>query len=333
MAATPLTASLHPTLTEYVIKLLRQSRITTVYSFVQIDSDRLSKITNLNGRSIVDIKRSLAKRFSGSLISKAALIKRGAASVITTGTSDVDKLLQGGLRPGHIYELCGESFTGKTELCLSIAAHVAYTHRRMVYYIDTKCDFSATKIQHLLEQQHRGLMGRDLAHVMNRIKVERVFSPEQLVQVVADLANTDASKVMATPMLLIIDSLPALWFLFHDSKSYSQPAGLLTKLLCYLRKFAAQQLVSVVLVNIVVQAYGKERRRRPRQVGPRLASAGFHPALGKHWRNAPGTRLLLQKNENKVLIRVWKSSYLRSKAHKEVRITDAGFVSNATEDN
>ncbi|XP_058059991.1 DNA repair protein RAD51 homolog 4-like [Anopheles bellator] len=326
MAASLLKEGLHPTLTEYVIKLLQKNYITTVFSFVNIDTYRLSKITNMTMLGIGIIKRSLLKRFAGFLISKAVLIARRQPSFTTTGTSDVDKLLQGGLLRGHIYELCGESLTGKTQFCLSIAAHVAYEYRQLVYYIDTKCDFSANRIQQLLERHYSGAPVRTIVYAMNRIKVERVFSPELLVQVVQDLASTDISEVTATPKLLIIDSLPALWFLLHNSKSSSKRLGLLTKLVCALRRFAARHLVSVVLVNLAVPAYGKQRRRR-------IASTGVHPALGRFWESAPGTRLLMQKKGEKVLIRVWKSSYLRSKAHKEVRITNTGFLSNPTKKN
>jgi hypothetical protein len=51
----------------------------------------------------------------------AVLAHRYAAIRIRTGSQELDKILGGGVEVGSITELVGESRTGKTQLCHSLA--------------------------------------------------------------------------------------------------------------------------------------------------------------------------------------------------------------------
>uniref|UniRef100_A0A182T893 RecA family profile 1 domain-containing protein n=1 Tax=Anopheles maculatus TaxID=74869 RepID=A0A182T893_9DIPT len=331
MAATQLTADLHPLLTEYVIKKLQKNRLTTVYSFVKVEAEQLIRITSLPAESIVLVKNQLIERFAGQC--RNAQAHTGHDNVpLGTGIGSIDALLQGGLIPGHIYECCGESGTGKTLLCMTISANVAQ-QRSLVYYIDTKCDFSGRKIQQILDKGQRKLSEQELGHTMARIKVERIFSPELLVQVVEELATGKHREEDTHLKLLVIDSLPSLWYLFQDSSSSIEPLGLLTKLICSLRNLATQQNVAVVLVNLAVRMVdgmaGSSTIEGKRKVCPN----GNYPALGRYWESAPGTRLLLERPDDENgdqlgsitrLVQVWKSNYLRTGERTIVRMTDAG---------
>lgn len=48
-------------------------------------------------------------------------IKRSEIIQLTTGSKELDKLLQGGIETGSITELFGEFRTGKTQLCHQLA--------------------------------------------------------------------------------------------------------------------------------------------------------------------------------------------------------------------
>ena len=61
--------------------------------------------------------------------------------------------LIGGLECGRIYEICGFSGSGKSQICLSIAAHVS-SFGKSVIFIDTKNDFSASRVFNMLERKH-----------------------------------------------------------------------------------------------------------------------------------------------------------------------------------
>lgn len=62
----------------------------------------------------------------------------------------LDKLLEGGLREGTVTELVGGSSSGKTQVCMQVAASVAYRCRAMVGFVDTCHSFSATRLSHML---------------------------------------------------------------------------------------------------------------------------------------------------------------------------------------
>lgn len=329
MAATQLTADVHPLLTEYVIKKLQKNRLTTVYSFVKVEAEQLIRITNLPAETIVLVKNQLIDRFAGQCRNAQTYTVQPTAP-LGTGIDSIDALLQGGLNPGHIYEFSGESGTGKTLLCMTIAANVVLHQRSSVYFIDTKCDFSGRKIQQILDKGQRKLSEQELGHTMARIKVERIFSPELLVHVVEELASGKHLNVDTNLKLLIIDSLPALWYLYQDSSSSIEPLSLLTKLICSLRKLATQQNVAVVLVNLTVRmvdsmaSSSAESKRK-------LCPNGTYPALGRYWESAPGTRLLLKRDDDDDQsgfsirsVQVWKSNYLRTGEKTTIRITDAG---------
>uniref|UniRef100_A0A182LXU6 RecA family profile 1 domain-containing protein n=1 Tax=Anopheles culicifacies TaxID=139723 RepID=A0A182LXU6_9DIPT len=327
MAATQLVADLHPLLTEYVIKKLQKNRLTTVYSFVKVEVEQLIRITNLPAESIVLVKNQLTEQFAGQYRNGQAHAAEPTTARLGTGIYSVDALLQGGLLPGHIYECCGESGSGKTLLCMTIAANVVL-QRCTAIYIDTKCDFSGRKMQQILDKGQRKLSEHELGHTMTRIKVERIFSPELLVQVVEELATGKHLADGIELKLLVIDSLPSLWYLYQDSQSSIEPLGLLTKLICSLRKLATQRSVAIVLVNLAVRMV-EGMAGSTVEAKRKLCPNGNYPALGRYWESAPGTRLLLEREDDQPetttrSVMVWKSNYLRSGERTIVRMTDTG---------
>ena len=63
-------------------------------------------------------------------------------------------MLEGGFLTGKIYEICGVSASGKTQLCLTISTNVAHDFKQQLHYIDTKRDFSGKRIQGMLEAKN-----------------------------------------------------------------------------------------------------------------------------------------------------------------------------------
>lgn len=66
----------------------------------------------------------------------------------------LDCLLGGGLFVNNIYEFCGPSACGKTQLCFSILSNVIMTTKRDVIYIDTKNEFSIKRVKQILRNKH-----------------------------------------------------------------------------------------------------------------------------------------------------------------------------------
>lgn len=68
--------------------------------------------------------------------------------------NSLDELLKGGLYPGQLCELCGPSSSGKTQLCLTIAANIAVQSDIIVYYFDTKRDFTRFRYEEILKAKN-----------------------------------------------------------------------------------------------------------------------------------------------------------------------------------
>lgn len=62
----------------------------------------------------------------------------------------LDAALEGGLPKGYITEICGLADSGKTQLCFQLSINATLTNNT-VLYIDTKGDFSAVRIQKVLD--------------------------------------------------------------------------------------------------------------------------------------------------------------------------------------
>uniref|UniRef100_A0A453SVX4 RecA family profile 1 domain-containing protein n=1 Tax=Aegilops tauschii subsp. strangulata TaxID=200361 RepID=A0A453SVX4_AEGTS len=71
---------------------------------------------------------------------------------LPTGLEGIDTLLGGGLRKGQLTEITGQSSSGKTQVCLYSAAHVAARHMGAVLYLDTSNSFSPSRIAHILDE-------------------------------------------------------------------------------------------------------------------------------------------------------------------------------------
>ncbi|XP_055606889.1 DNA repair protein RAD51 homolog 4 [Uranotaenia lowii] len=329
MTTVSLSTEIHPDFSEYVVKLLSKNRIGTVFEFVRCENDRLIRITNFPFEQICAIKLELTERFSGNNIQVPEYFRYLSELVepLETRIHGLDLLLEGGLLPGHVLEVCGDSATGKTQLCTTIALNVALKHKFDVFYVDTKCDFSVQRCHQMLK--HRQLTEDVWQQTMDRIKVERIFSPEGLICAVESLLETvdDMTKFK----LLIIDSLPSLWYMYQNSKSNCYPLGTLTRLIGILRKLASENLISVVLVNLRIRSFDSFGQSTSKRSGHRTAN-GYYSALGRYWETAPTTRLLLCKLEDnestdeKRWISVWKSNYLKTKTRQIVTISDRGVL-------
>jgi len=66
----------------------------------------------------------------------------------------LDNLLDGGLFVGNIYELCGPSACGKTQLCISILLNIIITTKKDIVYIDTRNKFSVKRIKQMLKNKN-----------------------------------------------------------------------------------------------------------------------------------------------------------------------------------
>lgn len=63
--------------------------------------------------------------------------------------------MEGGLCSGYLYELCGSSASGKTQLCLTMVANITATQSDIIgWYFDTKKDFFRVRFEEILQARN-----------------------------------------------------------------------------------------------------------------------------------------------------------------------------------
>ncbi|XP_034942078.1 DNA repair protein RAD51 homolog 4-like [Chelonus insularis] len=299
-----------------IINKLQSVKIFTVFDFVSEDTDKLVKITELTFKDIEKIKKEIVEKFGGKIKDPFQLFI-DQKSVTITGISALDSLLGGGLYPGRIYEICGKSSSGKSQLCYTLAVNIAVkSSGTIIHYIYTKKDFSASRIQMILE--NKKLDDEVAGRVMNQINTTHAKNVQQLFNVLYDFTQSlkQNSKNEKTK-LIIIDSLPGV-FVMSEEKTEDNFSSLnhLTNVCHFL---ANEYALSIITVNSVTQPWreidGFEGK----------TTTAMKPTLGKYWLYIPNTRLLIEKGENESrTIKVWMCEDEKINSSVTVTINNAG---------
>jgi RecA/RadA recombinase len=115
-----------------------------------------------------------------------------AQQLLPVGCDAVDDLFGIGLREGSVYEVAGETATGKTQLCLQAAAMRAL-HGERVLYVDTTNGFSAARVARLCAAQHAAMVaeeGPQVGGLLGRAGVSRPLTPIQTLSLKRLYAHT-----------------------------------------------------------------------------------------------------------------------------------------------
>ncbi|KAA8583412.1 hypothetical protein FQN60_015958 [Etheostoma spectabile] len=149
--------------------------------------------------------------------------RRAEIIQISTGSKELDKLLQGGIETGSITELFGEFRTGKTQLCHTLAV---------------TCQ---------LPIDHGGGEGSD---VLDNVAYARAFNTDHQTQL---LYQASAMMAESRYALLIVDSSTALYRTDYSGRGeLSARQGHLGRFLRMLLRLADEFGVAVVISNQVV---------------------------------------------------------------------------------
>eukprot|EP00163_Fabomonas_tropica_P004477 TRINITY_DN13951_c0_g2_i1.p1 TRINITY_DN13951_c0_g2~~TRINITY_DN13951_c0_g2_i1.p1 ORF type:complete len:268 (-),score=58.73 TRINITY_DN13951_c0_g2_i1:673-1476(-) len=127
---------------------------------------------------------------------------------VTTGSKELDKLLQGGIETGSITEMFGEFRTGKTQLChtLCVTCQLPLDQggaEGKAMYIDTEGTFRPERCLAIAERF--GLNGQD---VLDNIAYARAYNSDHQTQLLVQASAMMSSSRYA---LLIVDSATALY--------------------------------------------------------------------------------------------------------------------------
>jgi len=126
---------------------------------------------------------------------------------ITTGSSELNRILGGGFQTGKLTEVYGPFKSGKTNLAHTIAVTIQLSRKQgglgsAVAYIDTENTFSKEKVKRIAKR-----FGLDPKKVLSQIFHARIYSSDhqsQMIQKAETLCKTRNVR------LIVVDSLMAL---------------------------------------------------------------------------------------------------------------------------
>lgn len=139
---------------------------------------------------------------------KLSDIQSNINSRISTGMSELDLVLGGGLVPGQVVLLAGEPGVGKSTLLLQLARSIGEGKSRILY---TSGEESVEQIH--LRARRLGIAG----HEADAITLMAETNVENIIQVVgsqlSDVSNKnrDNRKPITENRLLIVDSIQTMW--------------------------------------------------------------------------------------------------------------------------
>jgi DNA repair protein RAD51 len=234
---------------------------------------------------------------------------------ISTGSSELDKLLAGGLETGSITELFGEFRTGKTQLChtLAVTAQMPVSMggaAGKVIYIDTEGTFRPERIVSIAKR-----FGIDPQATLDNIGYARAFNSEHQNQLLVQ-----ASAIMAETRyaLFIVDSATNLYRTDYSGRGeLAARQTSLGRFLRNLQRLADEYGVAVLITNqVVAQVDGSAM----------FAGADAKKPIGGHiMAHASTTRLSLRKGRGESRVcKVYDSPSL-PEAEAVYAITEGGI--------
>ncbi|KAF1423518.1 hypothetical protein FQV22_0006192, partial [Spheniscus magellanicus] len=278
-----LRAGLCPGLTEEMIQLLRANGVRTVVDFVSSDLEDVAQKCSLSYKVLVAVRRVLLAQFSAFPANGADLYEelKSSTAILPTGSPSLDQLLDSGLYTGEVTELMGAPGSGKTQVCLAIAASVSLGLKQHVLFLDSTGGFTASRLYQMLRARAED---EEEQAALQRIQVARVFDIYEMLRALQELRDRLSQQVVSSmgPLkIVVIDSVSAVIYPLLGGKQ-SEGLAIMMQLARELKTLAREFSLAVVVTNQVT---------RDSSTGP------LKPALGRSWSFVPSTRVLLESKE------------------------------------
>jgi DNA repair protein RAD51 len=210
---------------------------------------------------------------------------RGDLITVTTGSKELDTILEGGLETGSITEIYGEFRCGKTQLCHTLCVTCQLPTdmgggEGKALYIDTEGTFRPQRLVAIAER-----FGLNPGDVLDNVAYARAHNTDHQGQLLLAAASMMAEARFA---LIIVDSVTALYRTeFNGRGELSARQIHLGRFLRSLQRLADEFGCAVVVTNQVVAAN--------LDGGAMFAGPSVKPIGGNIMAHASTTRLWLKK--------------------------------------
>lgn len=177
-------------------------------------------------------------------------VKRSEIIQLSTGSKELDKLLQGGIETGSITEMFGEFRTGKTQLCHQLAVTCQLPidmggGEGKALFIDTEGTFRPERLLAIAERY--GLNGSD---VLDNVAYARAYNSDHQTTL---LVQASAMMTETRYALIIVDSATSLYRTDYSGRGeLADRQAHMAKFLRTLHRIADEFGVAVVITNQVV---------------------------------------------------------------------------------
>jgi DNA repair protein RAD51 len=273
------------------IQKLQDAGYHTVESIAHATIRKLADVKGISEAKVAKLKEITKGMVDvGFRTAADALEDRKALVTLTTGSIELDKLLEGGIETGSITEVFGEFRTGKTQLChtLCVTCQMPVTEggaEGKAIYIDTEGSFRPKKLQAIAER-----FGLDPATALENVAYARAQNSEHQME----LLKT-AAAIMAQDRytLMVVDSATALFRTDYSGRGeLSERQMQLAQFLRQLTRLAEEFGVAVFVTNQVTADPG----------GMSFAKDSTKAIGGNIMAHASTTRLRLRKGrgENRI---------------------------------
>eukprot|EP00531_Pseudo-nitzschia_arenysensis_P015603 CAMPEP_0116119606 /NCGR_PEP_ID=MMETSP0329-20121206/2732_1 /TAXON_ID=697910 /ORGANISM="Pseudo-nitzschia arenysensis, Strain B593" /LENGTH=349 /DNA_ID=CAMNT_0003613321 /DNA_START=46 /DNA_END=1095 /DNA_ORIENTATION=+ len=301
------------------LQKLQNAGYHTVESIAHATTRRLSDVKGISEAKVAKLKEIVKQLVSMEFKTAAdALEDRQSIAMLTTGSVEIDKLLEGGIETGSITEVFGEFRTGKTQLChtLCVTCQMAINEggaEGKAIYIDTEGSFRPERLRAIAER-----FGLDPAVALENVACARAHNSEHQMELLKVAAAIMAQDRYA---LLVVDSATALFRTDYTGRGeLSERQMQMGQFLRQLTRLAEEFGVAVFITNQVVA----------NPDGMSFAKDSTKPIGGNIIAHASTTRLRLRKGrgENRIMS-VYDSPSL-PEADCQFALSNAG-VCDATE--
>jgi len=273
------------------IQKLNDAGFHTVESIAHATTRKLGEVKGLSEAKVLKLK-GIAKDLVPMAFKTAAdaLEDRKHLVTLTTGSIELDKLLEGGIETGSITEIFGEFRTGKTQLChtLCVTCQMAVTDggaEGKAMYIDTEGSFRPKRLEEIAER-----FGLDPTATLENVAYARAHNSEhqmELLKTAAAIMSQDRYS------LIVVDSATALFRTDYMGRGeLSERQMQMAQFLRQLTRLAEEFGVAVLITNQVTADPG----------GMSFAKDSTKPIGGNIIAHASTTRLRLRKGrgENRI---------------------------------
>jgi len=274
------------------IKKLAEAGFHTVESIAYATKKSLAAIKGISDAKADKLLAEASKLIPMGFTTATELHRQRQDIIqITTGSKELDKLLEGGFETGSITEIFGEFRTGKTQLCHQICVTCQLPLEQgggegKALYIDTEGTFRPERLLAIAERY--GLNGDD---VMDNVAYARAHNTDHQS---ALLLQASAMMAESRFALLVVDSATGLYRTDYSGRGELSARQMhLARFLRTLMRLADEYGVAVVITNQVVAQVDGNNMFNP---DPKK------PIGGNIMAHASTTRLSLRKGRGETRI-------------------------------